>query len=194
MKIDMRATIFVTFLAIVGLVLSLVVRLGGFKTVTISEVDAGPWKTVYKPHLGAYYQIAPIIDEVEKYTRAHGDPCKLSYGQYLDNMDRVPEDRLHSNGGCIVDSTLTSLPADYVSGEIPRSHYVMGEFNGAPSIGPMKVYPRAKRYFEVHKLIEDGAVIEIYQVMDDQSVLTKYYFPVKAAGASPQSEQQPAPQ
>ena len=160
----MRATIFFTFVAIVGLVLSLVIKLGGFKTVTITEVDAGPWKTAYKQHLGVYYKVAPIIDEVEKYVREHGDPCKLTFGQFLDDMDHVPEDRLHSNAGCIVENTLSNLPSDYVLGELPRAHYVMGEFNGAPSIGPMKVYPRAKRYFEAHKLLQDGAVIEAAKI------------------------------
>lgn len=185
MKIDMRATIFVTFLAIVGLVLSLVVKLGGFKSVEISEIDAGPLEIVYKQNLGAYYKIASVIDEVEKFVRAHGDACRLTFGQFLDDMDRVPEDRLHSNGGCIVEQNLNNLPADYFNGEISRAHFVMGEFAGAPSIGPMKVYPKVKNYFAAHRLIQEGAVIEVYEVMDDQTVHTKYYFPIKAAPTSP---------
>ena len=184
MKIDMRATIFVTFLAIVGLVLSLVIKLGGFKSVEISEVEAGPWKIVYKQNLGAYYKIAPVIDEVEKVVRAHGDACRLTFGQFLDDMDRVAEDRLHSNGGCIVEQNPTQLPPDYLVGEIPRAHFVLGEFAGAPSIGPMKVYPKVKNYLAAHRLIQDSAVIEVYQVMDDQTVHTKYYFSIKSSDSA----------
>lgn len=180
MKINMRATVFVTFLAMIGLVVSLVVRLGGFKTVVIAEAEAGPWKTVSKHHLGAYYKIAPVIDEVEKYVRSHGRPCTLTFGQFLDDVDRVPEDRLNSNGGCIVEEALDTLPEGYVNGAIGKRRFVVGEFAGAPSIGPLKVYPRARRYMTQHLLTLDGPVIEMYQVMDDKSVITRYYFPIRS--------------
>lgn len=177
----MKTLVAFVIAVVAGLVLSLMFRLGAFKSVALSESDAGPFKIVSKLHVGPYHKIVPVIEEVEKWARANNEPCKLSFGEFLDNIETVPEDRLKSNAGCIVEKEWKSgLPEGFEYREIPSRRYVLAEFEGAPSIGPQKVYPKAKEYISKHGLIAYGATIEMYEILPDSKIKTRYYFPVKA--------------
>lgn len=176
----MKGLLIAVVLGLAALIFSLIYYLGGFKSVTVGESDAGPFKFVYKPHLGAYYKIVPVIEEVEAWARANGEACERSFGEYLDNPKQVDEDRLRANAGCVVTREWSAgLPEGFQYRDVPARRYVTAEFTGAPSIGPVKVYPKANDYIVDHKLTMDGAVIEIYQITDPKSVKTLYLFPVK---------------
>lgn len=193
----MKFLIASVLIAAFGLVFTLIVRLGGFKDVKLADEELGPLKTVSKVHVGAYHKIVPVIVEVETWARHNGENCRLSFGEFLDDVDSVPEDRLRSNGGCVVEKNWShessgakphesheaheshELPEGFSYREIPRHRYVTAEFEGAPSIGPLKVYPKARRKIEEQGLVLDGPIIELYEVLPEEKVRTKYLFPVK---------------
>ncbi len=164
---------------VVGLVLNLMMRLGSFKPVAIFEAEKGPIQIVFKKHVGAYHLIVPVIEEVEKWAKANGETCRLSFGEFLDDPDKTVEDRLRSNGGCIVEKKWDmGLPAGYGYREIPRHLYVQAEFEGAPSIGPIKVYPKVKDYISSHGYTQVGPTYEVYEITSPSSVKTTYDFPI----------------
>jgi len=196
----MKLLIATVLIAAVVLVLAFVVRLGGFKDVKLADEELGPLRTVAKVHVGAYHKAVPVIVEVETWAHNNGENCRLSVGEFLDDVETVPEDRLRSNGGCVVEKNweasgpppdsgpspgpstrLPALPEGFSYREIPRRRYVTAEFEGAPSIGPLKVYPKARRRIEEQGLVPDGPVIELYEVLPGEKVRTKYLFPVREA-------------
>jgi hypothetical protein len=175
----MRLILICVFLVIVSLIGSLYFKLGGYKSVEVSEGDGGPFRIVYKHHTGAYHTTVTVIEEVEKWAKANGEPCQISFGEYLDDVDTVPEDRLQSNGGCIVAREWKSgLPDGFLYREEPRRHFVKAEFEGAPSIGPLKVYPKVRDYIAHEGLKQSSAVFELYEIQSEDAVKTTYLFSV----------------
>lgn len=175
----MKTIIGITVLVTAGLIATLLFRLGSFKEVVISEGQKGPYKIVFKNHVGAYHKIVPVIEEVEKWAKENGEPCTLSFGEYIDNPDTIDEDRLRSIGGCVVSKAWDFvLPAGFGYREYPPRDYVVAEFDGAPSIGPFKVYPKVKEYVSEKGYEINAPVIELYEILPDQKVKTTYLFPV----------------
>jgi AraC family transcriptional regulator len=178
----MKALIGLIVVTVAGLVGALLFRLGTFKEVTVSEGNKGPYKIVFKNHVGAYHKIVPVIESVEKWAKENGESCHLSFGEFLDDPDKVEEDRLRSIAGCMVEKTWDFvLPAGFGFRELPSRFYVIAEFEGAPSIGPFKVYPRAKEYIEAHNYKMSGSIMEIYEILSPEKVKTTYLFPVEKA-------------
>jgi effector-binding domain-containing protein len=122
----------------------------------------------------------PTLEEVEKWAKENGEACKISFGEFIDDPDKVDEDRLRSNAGCVVEKTWDFvLPAGFGFREYPPRVYVVAEFDGAPSIGPFKVYPKTKDYIESHNYKLSGPVIEMYEILSEEKVRTTYLFPVE---------------
>jgi AraC family transcriptional regulator len=168
---------------IAAFVLGVYLYLGGYRSVEISKAELGPHRFVYRLHVGAYHQIVPVIEDVEKWAKENGEPCRFSFGEFLNDPNTVAEDRLHSHAGCVVDKEwMSGLPESFRYREEPQRLYVQATFEGAPSIGPLKVYPRARKFLEGQGLVEEGPVIEIYEILPDNKVRTQYLFPVRPRG------------
>lgn len=176
----MKKLIALTFIISIAFIFWLITHLGGFKEVELSEKAAGPFELIGRDHLGAYHKIAPVITEVETWIKANGDDCTLTFGQYLDDVESVPEDRLRSFGGCIVSSNYhpTNLPEGYRKLKLESHRYLVAQFEGAPSIGPIKVYPKAMEYLEHHRLTLNGPIMETYELLGQKGIRTRYYFPI----------------
>lgn len=153
--------------------------LGGFKSVTITEKEMGPLVLIYKEHIGAYHKIVPKIQEVETWAKEHKIPCTQTFGEYFDNPQTVEEGRLKSHGGCVVTSIPQELPPEIKSETIPAQNFVTALFEGSPGIGPMKVYPRAEKYFEIKKWKMGSPIFEIYEVHSATAMTTTYLFPIQ---------------
>ncbi len=179
----MKSLVGFVLLAIVVFIGALLMRLGAFKPVDLRTEEAGPFRVVYQKHTGAYHKIVPVIESVEKWAAQNkgpaSEPCQTSFGEYLDDPSAFEEDRLKSNGGCIVKADWSGkLPEGFAYKEIPRRLFVRAAFEGAPSIGPQKVYPRVAQFMIDNGLKQDGAVIEMYErVADSQQIKTHYFFP-----------------
>lgn len=176
----MRGLLAITLITILVFAGALMQRLGAFKPVELHADEAGPFRVVYRHHSGPYHKIVPEIEAVEKWAQAEGELCKTSFGEYLDDPSKVEEDRLNSNGGCVVNGDWSGkLPADLNYREIPRHLYVIADFDGAPSIGPQKVYPRVEKFMSENGYKQDGPVIEMYERTGQNQIKTHYYFPAE---------------
>ncbi len=176
-----------TLLTIVGFASYLYIHLGAYKPVELLSQDLGPFKIVFIHHVGPYHKILDSIEPVEKWANENSVPCNLSFGEFLDDPERVLEERLQSNGGCLVGEEPRNLPNKFSFREIPRRFYLTAEFDGAPSLGPMKVYPKAMKWITENHYTLGGPVIEIYSMTkanrtaDDKAqmaVHTQYLFPL----------------
>lgn len=163
---------------------------GAFKSVTINTDERGPYTIVFKEHTGPYHKIASVIENVEQWAKASGLKCRLSFGEYFDDPRIVEEGRLKSRGGCLIDplvkeeiekieSLKGNLPADYKIDVIPKTKAVVALFTGAPSIGPLKVYPAAEEFMDEHRLKRKGSIVEIYEVFDKNNMQTTYIWPLQ---------------
>lgn len=175
----LRHIVSVTFFFILCLIGYLAFYLGAFKPVTITVGEFGPFQMVYKKHLGAYHKIVPVIEEVERWAKANGEPCRLSFGEYIDDPKRVEQERLRSNGGCIVSQSLSNLPEGFEQKNLPQQVFIRAQFEGSPAIGPYKVYLKAYDLMKEKGLEPNGSVFEIYEILPNQKMKTDYYFTVK---------------
>jgi AraC family transcriptional regulator len=185
-----KHTIFAIGLGLFIFFLYLFQYTGAFKSVTVNLTDRPGYKLIYKDFVGPYFKIVSTIEEVEKWSKSQGLSCRLSFGEYFDDPRVIEEGRLKSRGGCLIDplkpeeekiwSTLKSkLPADFKMDEMAPTKAVVALFDGAPGIGPLKVYPKAEEFIAENHLNRAGPVIEIYEVFDPRSMQTTYIWPIK---------------
>lgn len=183
MKI-LRSLLIAVLLVIITLGVYLAIYLGAFKSVDVSEINRPAMKMIYKDHTGPYHKIVTAIEEVETWAKENDVDCTESFGEYIDDANKVEEARLRSRGGCIVRIIPKDLPEGIHAREIPPRRYVVATFEGSPGIGPLKVYPKAEEYMKERQLVMDGAVIEIYVIHSEKSMTTTYLFPLAAAPAA----------
>jgi len=164
-------------------VITVFFRLGGHKPVNVSIIDKPEFHLLYKEHIGAYHKINDIIVSAEVFAAENNWPCGQTFGEYLDDPRLVDERRLRSLGGCILPFA-PKLPAsrsessdEFKVKTVPARSWVMATFAGAPSISPLKVYPRVQEFMEQNNLTPAGAVIEIYTIHGDRKAQTEYLFP-----------------
>ncbi len=163
--------------------------LGAFKPVDPMEKSLGPLILLYKTHVGAYHKIVSLLNEVEDWAAKNNIPCSKTFGEFLDDPLLVEEGRRRAHCGCVVSlegRTLSKmreldtlfLPEGFRLKEIPLRKYVSVDFEGSPSIGPMKVYPKVMKYFETKQKSLADPVIEIYHVYSSTEMTTTYLFPM----------------
>lgn len=177
-------------LVIVGVVVSIMTRLGSFKSVEVQrDSTSKTFHLLSRDHMGPYHKIADVILDVETWARANGEACRLTFGEYKDNPDTTDEDRLRSRGGCLLPSTEA---AKNLEGKTPEgmsiSSTVIGDslvavFDGSPAIAPSKVYPEVFERMEQLELTPAGSIFEIYEVLSPTEGRTKYIFSVDSLRA-----------
>lgn len=165
---------------IVSFIIYLYVYLGAYKSATLSMQTRPAINLLAKAHFGAYHKINSAITEVETWAKANQVDCSLSFGEYFDHPHQVEEGRLRSRGGCVLKSELqiSAFPEGFELASHPERLYVVATFDGAPSIGPYKVYDEVEKYMVQNLLRPAGAVIEVYE-NTQQGFVTTYLFPVK---------------
>lgn len=166
-------------IGIISFFIYLYVHLGAYKSPTMALENRPPVNLLSKNHFGAYHKINSVITEVETWAKANQIDCSLSFGEYFDHPHQVEENRLRSRGGCVLQSELqlANLPEGFELPSHPERLYVVATFDGAPSIGPYKVYDEVEKFMVQNLVRPAGAVIEIYQ-NTDRGFLTTYLFPV----------------
>lgn len=152
-------------------------RLGAFKKVDIKYQEYPELHLLFKEHFGPYHKINDIIVEVETWAIGQNISCKKTFGEYFDDPRTVEERRLRSLAGCVLDSQ-TNGNNDIQYKYIPAKKYVVAKFDGAPSISPLKVYPKVENYIKEKNLSPVGPIIEIYTLINERSATTEYLFPV----------------
>ncbi len=184
-----KHTIFAIGLGMLIFFLYLFQYTGAFKSVSVAIDQRPTYTIVYKNFIGPYHKIVQTIQEVETWAKASGLSCRLSFGEYFDDPRLIEEGRLKSRGGCLIDSLKkdepiilaklkNQLPQDFKAGEIESTRAVVALFDGAPGIGPLKVYPKAEDFIHDQRLTRKGSVIEIYEIFDQKSMQTTYIWPI----------------
>jgi effector-binding domain-containing protein len=169
-------------IALLGIIAGIMVyRTGIYKEVTIASGQMGPYVFVFNEHIGPYHKIVPVIESIEKFMADNNMPCALTFGRYFDDPDKVEHDRLRSHGGCAFTQMTPELQKLIEEGKfdydnVEQQEYVIARFNGSPSVGPFVVYPKIESWFEKYGYQMEKPVVELYQILPDQSVLTSYLF------------------
>lgn len=162
----------------------IVYRTGYFKEVKISSGTQGPFILAYKVHRGPYHKIVAVIEDVEELFKKMNLPCPLAFGRYLHDPNTLEHDRLESHGGCaltnITHATKEKLEQEGLTLEtLPKKEYVVASFDGSPSMGPFRVYPEVQSWLNKYGYQKEGPVLEIYQTLGEDAVLTRYLFGYK---------------
>ncbi|MCM2353773.1 MAG: GyrI-like domain-containing protein [Pseudobdellovibrio sp.] len=184
-----KHTLFAVTIGLVIFFLYLMQYTGAFKSVTVVQDQRGPYTLVFKDYTGPYHKIVSTIEEVEKWARENGLKCRLSFGEYLDNPATVEEGRLRAKGGCLIDpkdenedkvftGLKDKLPEGFKTEIYPETKAAVALFTGAPGIGPLKVYPKADEFIKEQNLSRKGSVLEIYEVLEKNSMQTVYIWPL----------------
>jgi len=165
-----------------GLAIHLYLHLGFTEEVNVLGLKKISFHLFAKRHVGAYYQINATISEVEKWAINNDIPCKATFGYYLDNPKTTDEDRLRSEGGCIVNTNTEKShkknQKDFSFIDLPENQYLVLKFTGSPAIGPYKVYPKANKWMSKNAMIVSGPILEEYVIDGPNNLTTTYYFPV----------------
>ena len=175
----MRHLLFSIVIGFIVFVGYLLYYLGIYKSVEVTEAVHGPYKMIYTEHVGAYHRIVAHIEKVEKWAKANQVQCEESFGEYIDDPKIVDQERLRSNAGCMVKEIPSQLPDDFKFKEYPQKKFVVARFQGAPSIGPLKVYPKAQDYMAEKNYKQTGGTLEIYRILGPNEMETKFLFPIE---------------
>ncbi len=159
----------------------LIYRTGVYKEVQISSGDQGPFVLVYKVHKGPYHKIVAVISEVEDYFFKNDLACPMAFGLYLHDPNQVEQDRLTSHGGCVFTNLSKELQevvkdSNYEIEVLEKKEYLVATFDGSPSLGPIRVYPKVDAWMAKYGYKRKGSVLELYQTMGEDKVLTRYLF------------------
>ncbi len=174
--------IFLGFIAVVSfLFLYIASYVGAFRDVTWEEGVRGPYHLVYQQNRGPYQKISATIVDAEKAFEALGHTCELTFGRFLDNPNVTDSDRLRSESGCLFASEPPAVPEGYEYMVLDEAEYLVANFNGAPSVGPLKVYPEARKRLSERGLSEELTPLEIYKLTPGEGVHTTYLFSLAPA-------------
>lgn len=180
----MKHVIFIVLSCLIVFAVTIFFRLGGHKEVNIITKDLGPTAVIYTDHLGPYHEVNDSIVKVENWATEHNLPCQKTFGVYLDNPNTSDPTRLRSEVGCILDGitsvSLTDQLPDWLKFKsYEEGQYVVAIFEGAPSIGPMKVYPAVDEYIKEKRFVKKAPPMEIYSFSGEHEALTEYRFLVE---------------
>jgi AraC family transcriptional regulator len=172
----LRKFVFLVVTSVLVFTVTIFFRLGGYKSVDVALKAMPAMYLVYKEHLGPYNEIESTIEEVEVWAHTHNLDCSRTFGEFFDDPRTGDERRLRSNAGC-VSMTKPSDAGPYKIEERPAQNYVWTSFDGAPSIGPLKIYPKIHDFIDEHHLKSTAVPLEVYTIKSG-SVITEYYFAV----------------
>ena len=172
-------TLLVAFLlGFVILGVYLYVYLGAYKEVQVRVVNEPAFHIVYKSHVGPYHEIEEVIGSVEQWAREQNLPCAQTFGEYLDDPQQVPHERLRSLGGCLTPETSITLPEGFSQRRVEPGAYVEARFSGSPAISPFIVYPEIKRFIALKRLKTQVKSFEIYESYGSHKLKTRYLIPI----------------
>lgn len=186
----LKHLLFAVLLGIVVLLSYVAYHVGYFKSVNISLQTGRSFTLVGLAHLGPYHKIIDKIKLVESELNQMPMGCQYSFGLYLDDPRTTEQERLKSFGGCVVasdqdiDAILAVFNRKGIAAVESRTwnytQAITAKFEGSPGIGPFKVYPAVDSFRQSKQLEpEQIGVLEVYEILADQKMVTDYYFPMK---------------
>jgi DNA gyrase inhibitor GyrI len=162
--------VIIILLIIIAACFGFLVYSGLFATVSVTERVIGPYTLVYLDNTGPYSQSYKTHEKVHGVLKQDFslDPQQC-FGLYFDDPASVPEDKLRSEIGCVLDrSAKSKIPA--IRGKLKIKEYaaqksVVVEFPMRNMfsfmIGPMMVYKEMGRYMK-EKGYKGAPALELY--------------------------------
>ena len=166
------------YIIIIGILGSIAVLLMGylyymgvFSKIEITEKEMGPYKVVFKEHIGDYKETGKIMDEIYHSLLDDGVETYKGFGIYYDDPKVVEKDKLRSIAGNIIEEKdydkTDRLKNKYNIKTIDKTRSITTEFPFSNKMSVifslMKVYPELNKYID-SKGYKKGQVMEIYDV------------------------------
>lgn len=135
--------------------------LGVFNRPTITVTDTGPYRYVYLPFQGPYYQVDDQLQQLQKLLFSskipHGEPLGIFY----DDPRKVPEQARHARAGYLIAAGV-QVPAGVQVATIPRRRVVKVDIQAHPAIAPIKGYRALNQWMSANGRSIHWPTVEFY--------------------------------
>lgn len=146
---------------------------GVFRSVDVVKQEVGPFTFVYEDYVGPFKNIGPVFARVESQLRDLGIEPIQGMGVYFDDPKVVPQDKLRSQCGALVDESASSRVEEMQVAhpalrlrKIAKTQALVVEFplRAALSlmVAPSKAYPAIQAALVAQRLTVNGDAIELY--------------------------------
>jgi len=172
---------------LVILTLSILTYHDFFTSPEITEKEVGPYVFVTKRHVGSYYSVNSVMNEVDQSLRQMGLNPTVGVGMYYDDPAKVPADELRSDVGDVVEDldpeTLNKIKETFKVTEFPAQRAVVSTMAIKSPLSyfitPIKAYPALSQHWEQQGYPTEGidnyATIELYDIPNKS---TTYIMPI----------------
>ncbi len=76
---------------------------GMFTKIVITEKKIGPFTVAYEEHIGPYSKVGDVMNKVtETLEKEFSMKCDRGIGLYYDDPEKVSQDKLRSDIGCLL--------------------------------------------------------------------------------------------
>jgi len=174
----MAKVVFFILSCILVFLVTIYFRLGAHRPVEISRSTETDLLLLFKKQTGPYHLVSSTISEIETWAARNNIPCRRTFGEYLDDPRQTEDRHLRSNVGCILEQAPRGISSPYQIKKLSVKNWVVARFDGAPSLGPLRVYPKVQSYLKENHLQQGGPVLEIYTTSGERAASTEYLFPV----------------
>lgn len=135
--------------------------LGIFAKPTVTVTETGPYRYVYLPFQGGYYQVDERLQDLEKSLKLARVPHGGPMGVFYDDPRQVPERARRARAGYFL-APDTPVPADMQVDSIPRRRVVMVQVKAHPAIAPIKAYRALDQWLQANGLPLAWPTLERY--------------------------------
>ena len=165
----MKKVLLIVIILVLVLFVLFLWQSGVFTKVVIQEKVMGPYMIVYEDHVGPYKNIGKVMDTIYSSLKKDNIEPSKGFGIYYDNPQLVPQEKLRSKGGCVIEEKdkklLNQVKAKYKIINYNKQKFVIVEFpyknNLAIMVGIFKVYPALMKYVQ-DKKYPQKEIIEMY--------------------------------
>ena len=166
---------YIIIIGILGLIAVLLMGylyyMGFFNKIEITEKEMGPYKVVFKEHIGDYKETGKIMDEIYYSLLNGGVETYKGFVICYDDPKVVEKDKLRSIAGSIIEEKdydkIDQLKDKYSIKTIDKTRSITTEFPFKNKMSVifslMKVYPELNKYID-SKGYKKGQVMEIYDI------------------------------
>lgn len=168
----MKKILLLIIIVVLGVFFSYLNYVGVFTSIEVFQKEIGPYIMVYTPHIGAYKDTGKVMNNLY-YSLLDDENVETfkGIGIYYDNPKDVPEEKLRSDIGCVLEkndySRVDDLKKKYRIKEIKKGNYLVASFPYRSKfsiiVGVIKVYPAFDAYMDKNGL-KPTLGIEVYDL------------------------------
>lgn len=136
--------------------------MGAFATVTIEQVERGPYHYAYVTHTGRYDKLLGKQNEVYLALEAQGVAALEPITLLLSDPANTKKKELNSQTGYTVDVG-AKVSAPLLVGDIPARRVLLVKVKANPVLAPSKAYEALTEYLQAHQMKLVLPTVEIYK-------------------------------